>query len=585
MIRRRFAFRFALQLALAGALLVLLAIAIIAWMLGRFQEIEIKRNFAPLGISKLISEADVDANGLIVDEAIFRRLQADGGWLQSLDAQGNVLQSFNSPPGLPDRYKPGQLMDYWIGSAPYPYRLGLWIQEKDGHLYTLLYGARSPTEDALGSLMDQGEIAGAEIVLPVEAATFLGEHRAWIEVLDEEGAVTASWHRPDTARSVYTLQDLALGSNGPGEDGAFMDTRYDEETGLTWVLHVVPDGQPSGGFSLETEAEVLIAGVVAFLCAALLVFAALSFWYARRFGRPIVHLLSRIERLGHGVYDEDTTPEKGKRSKKAFRRDHRLFREVADSIDSLGVTLRAAKEAESQAQRNRDEWIAGVTHDMKTPLASIQGYAHMLETTKYDWTEEEIRQFASTILDKSEYMVKLINDLSLTFRLRSGDVSVALASQDIRELLPEAVRRATLHPTFGGDRVSCSVPNEPIYAPVYAPWFDRIVDNIVANGLIHNPSGTRMEIVLSSVSDGGWQIDFRDDGQGMEEETIGRLFERYYRGTDTDSSAEGSGLGMAVTKMLVQAMGGSIQVDSKRGEGTTIRLRWNASTIFSGAAS
>lgn len=579
MIRRRLAFRFAIQLAIAGALLVVLAVAVIAWMLAKFQEIEISRNFAPLGISRMISEAEVDERGLIVDDTILRTLQADGGWLQSLDEQGNVLQSFNAPPGLPDRYEPGQLMDYWIGNANFPHRLGLWIQPKDGRTFTMLYGSRSPTEDLLAALMAEGELSEREIALPDEAAAMLGENGAWLEVLDRDGKVAASWHSPMESKRVYTLQDLALGSVELGKDGAAMDTRYDEATGLTWVLHYYPfglDDQPRGGMALDTEAEVLIAGVAAFLGIALLVFAALSLWYARRFGRPIAHLLGRIEQLGQGLYDDHSASSDGKHSKQANKRDRRLFREVAESIDKLSVALRAAKEAEAQAQRHRNEWIAGVTHDMKTPLSSIQGYAHMLETNKYDWTEEEIRQFASTILDKSSYMDKLINDLSLTFRLRSGDVSAVLESRDIRELLPEAVRRATMHPAFGDGRVSCSLPSEPVYARVHAPWFDRIVDNIVANGLIHNPPGTRMDIALSLLPDGGWQIEFSDDGQGMDEETIGRLFERYYRGTDTESAAEGSGLGMAVTKMLVQAMGGNIQVASRRGEGTTIRLRWDA---------
>ncbi|WP_307587615.1 sensor histidine kinase [Paenibacillus wynnii] len=68
----------------------------------------------------------------------------------------------------------------------------------------------------------------------------------------------------------------------------------------------------------------------------------------------------------------------------------------------------------------------------------------------------------------------------------------------------------------------------------------------------------------------GWRIDFSDNGQGMDQQTIARLFDRYYRGTNTDSSIEGSGLGMAITKELVQAMGGRINVSTQMGEGTVI---------------
>jgi two-component system, OmpR family, sensor kinase len=79
---------------------------------------------------------------------------------------------------------------------------------------------------------------------------------------------------------------------------------------------------------------------------------------------------------------------------------------------------------------------------------------------------------------------------------------------------------------------------------------------------------------LSSSTNGP---DFKDNCKGMDEQATARLFDRYYRGTNTDSAIEGSGLGMAVTKELVQAMGGQIQVTSKIGQGTVISIIWGAS--------
>ncbi|TYP74069.1 sensor histidine kinase [Paenibacillus methanolicus] len=587
MVRRRLAVRFGVQLAGAGALLVVLAVVVIIWILARFEEIEIRRNFAPTGISRLIAESRTDAGGLIADPVLLERLREDGGWLQSLDDYGNVIQSFNAPDDLPDRYLPGRLMDYWIGNEPYPYRLGLWIQEKDGVTYTLLYGARSPTEDLLGRLIDDGRLDGGSLSFSEATLAMLGQRDGWVQVLDREGRELGAWGRPEGAPTSYTLQDLALQTINNDGVGTLMDTRYDKRTGYTWVYqYPMSEAQrhamPIPG--MMPEAQVMIAGLVVFLLGALLLFIVLSVWYANRFGTPLIHILGAIRRLGGGEYAELFPQHQPKRRWFALRkkgaagkRRNRIFGEVFESLESLTRALRAGKDAAERTQRTREEWIAGVTHDMKTPLASIQGYAHMLAADRYSWTEDEIRKFASVILEKSEYMDKLINDLSLTYRLRSGDMPVVFEEQDARDLLEKAVVRASGQPGYDGGRVLLSLPSSPVPAELHEPWFERIVDNLVANAFLHNPPDTILRIAMTQgEGEGSWRIDFADNGRGMDEQTVERLFDRYYRGLNTESGSEGSGLGMAVAKELVQAMGGRIEARSEPGHGTVVSLIWDS---------
>ncbi|MGO4545112.1 sensor histidine kinase [Paenibacillus sp. 2TAB23] len=577
MIRKRLAIRFALQMAAAGAMLVLLAAAIVIWMLGEFEDIEVSRNFAPIGLSRLISEAGIDSQGLIVDPKLLQQLRDDGGWLQSLDGKGNVLQSFNTPNDLPARYLPGQLIDYWIGNEPFPYKLGLWIQEKDGHLYTLLYGSRSKTEDLLQRIIDDGHIVDRTIVFTDSSVDLLNKIGGFVQVLDREGTEIAAWKKPADVMTSYTLQELAMRAHNQVYYGIAMDTQYQSKTGLTWVIqYSMSETKNQAGLApfVQSEVQVIIIGIAAFLFSSFIVFILLSLWYANRFGTPILYMLGWIQRLGQGDYTEDSNG-KSRNSKGNWKRKYRIFEEVIESIHALAVRLLAGSNAAEQTQRNREEWIAGVTHDMKTPLASIQGYAHMLEAEKYSWSEEEVRRFASTILEKTAYMDKLINDLALTYRLRSGEMPVSFEPIDIGMLLTESVSRAASYPAYEDRTVHCSTPSAPIFAAVYRPWFERIIENIVANGLIHNPPGTRIDIELVKFSEKGWRMDFRDNGQGIDEQTMDRLFDRYYRGTNTDSEVEGSGLGMAVAKELVHAMGGRIQVNSNIGQGTVISIIWD----------
>ncbi|MEH6938670.1 HAMP domain-containing sensor histidine kinase [Bacillus sp. JJ664] len=581
MIRRRFAIRFALQLAMTGLFLVAIAIMIVIWVLGRLEDIEINRNFAPMGISRLISEAEVDSKGLIVDSVFIKQLKADGGWLQSLDSNGNVVQSFNTPTDLPSSYIPGQLMDYWLDKETFPYKLGLWIQEKDGHYYTLLYGApKSPTKELLQQIINDGLIHEQQISFSYSTIVQLNKSGSWVQVLDRKGMEVASWEKPKDAVTSYTIQELAMRSHNQAMYGIVMDTKYDKKKGLTWVLQSPIDKVTSSTVPapfFKTEAQVIIMGITAFLISALLIFILLSLWYANRFGTPVLSILGWIQKLGKGDYTNVQSENEGRNQKGDWKHGYRIFSEVMDSIHVLAITLQAGKDAEEQTQKNREDWIAGVTHDMKTPLASIQGYAYMLEAEKYSWSDEEVRQFASTIIEKTVYMNKLINDLALTYRLKNGVIPINIEEKDLCCLLSDSVLRATSHPMYENSQVNCITPSTPIMARIYPQGFDRIVDNIVANGLIHNSSGTKMDIELVALPENGWHIDFKDNGKGMDQQTIERLFDRYYRGTNTNSAIEGSGLGMAVTKELVQAMGGQIKVNSKVGHGTVISIIWSGS--------
>ncbi|RUT31732.1 HAMP domain-containing histidine kinase [Paenibacillus zeisoli] len=598
MIRRRLTLRFAVQLAVAGSLLVILAILIVIWMLARFKEIEFNRSFAPLGISKLIEDSRIDSKGLIADPVLLKRLREDGGWLQSLDAKGNVIQSFNAPDDLPARYVPGQLIDYWIGGEPFPYKLGLWIQEKEGHLYTLLYGSRAPTEDLLVRLIDDGRLRNHSLTFSPSTLSLLAKRKASVQVLSREGEEIAAWSKRADAPESYTLQELAVRSTNQAIYGTVMDSRYDKRTGLTWLIQYPMENGEQGALpvlNVQPEVQVMIIGIAAFLCSSLLVFFFLSAWYARRFGTPILHILGSIERLGSGDYT-DPSPiieyEGGRRRKWIGKRQgkrqdrhqdkrlqssgNRIFGEVIESVGNLALALRTGQDAAEQTQLHREEWIAGVTHDLKTPLSSVQGYAHMLAAEKYSWSEEEMRKFAAIILEKTNYMDKLINDLGLTYRLRNGDIPVVFEQRDIGALLMDSVSRAAEHPAYDHRRVRCTVPAEPIVMDIHPPWLERIIENIVANSLNHNPLDTTIHIELSGGSrKEGVRIDITDNGQGMDGQTVGRLFERYFRGLSTESETEGSGLGMAVTKELVQAMGGRIEVHSRLGEGTVVSLIWD----------
>jgi len=570
MLRRRLAVRFALQISLAGVLLIALAVFIMGWMFDELNYIDIKRNFAPYGISRLIDEADIDEQGMITNSELLKLLKEDGGWLQSLDEQGNVLQSFYAPDDLPIQYKPGQLIDYWEGNKSFPYMLGLWIHIKGDHQYIILYGKAAPSSPPLRPYIEAANIIEGTIHFPQATEAELAKMNGWIQVIDSSGNEVASWNKPETAPSVYGLSELAMRTVYYDQFGINFHSEYDEASGNTWIMQTpVTERMHQASIlpNVRTEMQVIIISLGLFFAGSLIVFIILAIGYANRFVRPVLDIVDSIQHVAAGHLELHTRPMK--------KRKKHLFKEVMDSIHSLAATLKASKHAEIETQTYREEWIAGVMHDMKTPLSSIQGYAHMLATNQYSWSEEEVRSFASTILEKSQYMDQLMEDLALTYRLRSGELPVQLEAHSIGNLLQDAAARAAAHPLYANRTIHYELPFKEIVGNVHPPWFERIIDNLIANSLLHNSPDTYIHIELLSLPNSGWQFNIRDNGKGMDSQTVKLLFQRYYRGTNTEQSVAGSGLGLAVTKELVQAMGGRIEIASELNKGTTISLIWD----------
>ncbi|GAJ97704.1 sensor histidine kinase [Geomicrobium sp. JCM 19055] len=205
---------------------------------------------------------------------------------------------------------------------------------------------------------------------------------------------------------------------------------------------------------------------------------------------------------------------------------------------------------------------------MKTPLASIQGYSIMLANEHYDWESHETQEIGKVLTERSNFMAKLIDDLSLTYRLESHAMTLQKENVDVAELLIKSIE-AFQH----DDRsIQLQIDSSVEKAYVDPKWFGRMIENLIDNALKHNDQDTNIWIRASMNGDDTFTVQVADNGQGMSQETLKRLFDRYYRGKSSQERSVGSGLGMTITKELVQHHGGSIDVSSELDAGTTVSL-------------
>ncbi|MFC3746535.1 sensor histidine kinase [Paenibacillus sp. GCM10012306] len=580
-IKRQLTLRFVLHSVIAGLVVLLIAACTLWWVMQRMNDVKLQNNFYSVGLERLVESSQFGEDGVIFDPELLEQVKKNHGWLQSLNEVGEVEQSYNTPSDVPKQYAPGELIAYWQGQKEFPYGLYLWIQEKNGVLYTLLYGVPKTLEPLLKSITESNpRYSDGRLLLPEGIADRMYAKKGYVQLINNSGAEVASFNRPLSVPDHYNVQELALRTEYGDRYGYDVSSAYDEETSLTWVIGLPLNANiySAQEFFVSAETRITWSGVGIMLTATLLIFALLSFLNAHRFGSPMLHMLAWLDSLGKSSFKEPANRKGQPRSRMKsgkWRRRYRVFGDVMLSIDKLSDSLQREQENRRQMEILREEWISGITHDLKTPLSSIKGYAHLLAEEEYEWSASEVRKFSAIMLEKSAHIDTLISDLAISYRIRSGITPPLAEEMELNGWLANALDQAAANPAYGEGRIIYQGVTNEIRVHLYTPWLERVVNNLTANALLHNSPETKLTVTLTGSTGKGVMIHFSDNGQGMDQRTVSNLFERYYRGGNTSASTDGSGLGLAVSKGLIEAMGGRIVVKSSLGKGTSIWLIWD----------
>ncbi|MGO3170133.1 MAG: sensor histidine kinase [Bavariicoccus seileri] len=287
-------------------------------------------------------------------------------------------------------------------------------------------------------------------------------------------------------------------------------------------------------------------------------------FYGYYFARPMYDVLNRIETLSNGEY---LIP----KQKKQFL-SSRVYQDVNTNLESLSVTLQENEKKREEFDKLRQEWAAGVTHDLKTPLSYISGYTDILLSEKHTWSDEEKNEFLQMIKEKSKHMEELISDLSIAFRMdQSLDIKKRSEKIELVELLRRVLAESANTPSDKENSFEFVECGEPIYMKGDVQLLKRVFTNLIVNAIEHNPSGTLIKISIKKEAQA--VIVIEDNGKGMDSYTVSHLFDRYYRGTSTETPTEGTGLGMAIVQQIVTAFEGSIDVKSELNHGTTFMVK------------
>jgi len=297
--------------------------------------------------------------------------------------------------------------------------------------------------------------------------------------------------------------------------------------------------QAFGEHTLQT-ASLLLPVVVLFVF--LVLFAATM----RRVGRPLGDVVAAAEHVSSGDFSVRVT-----------EHGPPWLRSVARAFNSMTIRL------EGQRQQRRD-LMADIAHELRTPLTVMQGRLEAMSDGVYTPDDRQIAQ----LLDETRLLARLVDDLRTLAHTESGTLSLQKEDTDIRFLLEEVAaafraeaetKRITVHSDIASNLPS--VPVDPIR------WRE-VMANLLSNAIRHSPQGSTAWLTARAVPD-AIMVVVKDNGPGIAAEDLPHVFDRFYKGRDTG----GSGLGLTIARNLVIAHGATLTVESRTGEGTTMRVR------------
>ena len=243
--------------------------------------------------------------------------------------------------------------------------------------------------------------------------------------------------------------------------------------------------------------------------------------------------------------------------------------ELSDGETGLLIVLRDMT-ASYMAEKMRREFSANVSHELKTPLTSISGFAEMIANGMYQ-KPDDVKLFGSRIVNESQRMLTLIDTIMHLSRIEETETTITWKTVSLDSLVHYAAD--LIEPQAKAKGVTLSVDAEPLYTYGNAALLSELVMNLLDNAVKYNNEGGSVHATLKPAGDDKLELTISDTGIGIPKDKQGRVFERFYRAEESrNKSTGGSGLGLAICKHIVEKHKGTLSMTSEEGKGTTVTV-------------
>ncbi len=252
-----------------------------------------------------------------------------------------------------------------------------------------------------------------------------------------------------------------------------------------------------------------------------------------------------------------------------------LFASFKNEQDNFGGLVAVVHDVTKQAKLDdmRKEFVANVSHELKTPLTSIKTYTETILDDEMNLDDEEAKKFLNVILSESNRMSRLVSDLLQLSKFDYNKVAWNKIYFDLPELTKQVCEKHKIQADTKNQIVDCYITSNVPMCFADRDGVEQVVTNILSNAIKYTPENGSIKVYVGCVHDDAY-IKIIDNGMGIPEEDLPRVFERFYR-VDKARSREmgGTGLGLPIAKEIIEANGGSISMKSEVGKGTEVVIK------------
>lgn len=247
------------------------------------------------------------------------------------------------------------------------------------------------------------------------------------------------------------------------------------------------------------------------------------------------------------------------------------FAELQNTFNDMAARIGYEISLRKKSEEDRRRLILDISHDLKNPMSSIQGYTELL-MTKPDMPEQERSKHLEIVLNNSIRANRLLTEMFELSQMDSPEFSLKSIRTDLCEYLRQACGELVPQLERAGFEYEFDIPEKSVFALLDTNRFSRIIQNLMDNAVRYNPQRTTVSISLTTHNHYAL-IDFTDDGIGIPAHLADNIFEPFVRADDSRSSkAGGSGLGLSIAKKIAEAHGGDLTLSSDGDKGSTFRI-------------
>jgi len=323
------------------------------------------------------------------------------------------------------------------------------------------------------------------------------------------------------------------------------------QAGAIGTLYITPESSLEVGL---ISLQVLFKAIGLFFIWGGLIAAAgaliITFFLSRRILAPVKALTSAAKRLGRGDF-----------SQRVYVKDRSELGELANTFNSMANNL-------ERAEQLRQNMVADVAHEFRTPLSNIKGYLEAMREGVIESDTDTIR----SLDEEATLLARLVDDLQELSLAEAGELKLICQAEDIRELIKQTVDGMKAQATARGLSVSVDLPDKLPLVNIDSQRISQVLRNLLENAMAHTAEGGAVT-VSAKQQENYVDVAVTDAGEGIPAEDLPNIFERFYRVDKSRARATGgTGLGLTIAKRLVETHGGKIEVQSEVRKGSRFRF-------------